>query len=60
MAKKCENCEEQKEEKCFTEREDGWGLYAWCDLCRKQDGRGHLTRKQRRYIKKTQLFFVRS
>lgn len=60
MAKECEKCETIKDDKCFKQREDGWGLYAWCELCRRQDGRGNTTRKQKRFIKKTQLFFVGS
>lgn len=54
--KKCSQCGTIKEDKCFKQREDGWGSYSWCLLCQRQEGRESLTKAQRRYIKKTQFF----
>ncbi len=57
--KMCKTCETNKPETHFEEREDGWGLYDWCNECRAKEDRTHLTRKQQRFISKTQFFFVR-
>ena len=57
--KLCKRCEIKKSETAFEEREDGWGLYDWCNCCRVEEGRIKLTREQERFITKTQFFFVR-
>lgn len=54
--KKCSNCELVLHESCFAQREDGWGLYAWCDRCRVKYKRVRVSGNQKEYIKKTSLF----
>jgi len=58
--KMCKRCETNKSETAFQDREDGWGLYDWCTQCRLEEGREKMTPWQRRYISKTQLFFLRA
>ena len=55
----CKQCNQNKSKTAFTEREDGWGLYDWCDTCRTAGKRFKVTGKQRRFIKKTRMFFLR-
>ncbi len=57
--KMCSHCNANKPEADFEDREDGWGLYDWCNECRKKEGRHILTPNQREYIQKTQFFFLR-
>ena len=54
----CKHCNQNKSETAFKDREDGWGLYDWCDECRHKEGRHKLTPSQQRFLQKTQLFFV--
>ena len=56
----CKRCQLNKPEKAFQEREDGWGLYDWCNECREEEGRDRMTPRQKRYIEKTQMFFLRA
>lgn len=55
----CKHCEINKPETAFKDREDGWGLYDWCNECRLNEGRDRLTVRQWRFMAKTQFFFLR-
>lgn len=57
--KLCKTCEIVKDTEHFQEREDAWGLYDMCNECRRLLDMDTTTRSQDRYIKKTQMFFVR-
>jgi len=56
MKKKCIECETVKPFTAFKEREDGWGLYAWCDDCRSRLGRLHPNPESEEFINKTGVF----
>ena len=56
--KQCSECGEVKSIDQFAEREDAWGLYSWCDDCRKLLDREKLTAKQQKIMDKTRLFHV--
>lgn len=55
----CKHCETNKSETAFEDREDGWGLYDWCNECRIKEGRNKLTQRQKTFIAKTRFFFIR-
>lgn len=55
----CKHCETNKLETAFKDREDGWGLYDWCEQCRTKEGRNKLTPLQQIFIEKTRLFTLR-
>jgi hypothetical protein len=57
--KLCKTCEITKDVTGFEDREDSWGLYDMCNECRIQLDMAHTTRTQRRYIKKTRMFYLR-
>ena len=57
--KLCKTCEITKGTKHFQEREDAWGLYDMCNECRVQLDMDKTTCSQRRYIKKTRMFYIR-
>lgn len=57
--KLCKTCDIIKDASRFKEREDGWGLYDMCNVCRIVLNMDKTTRSQRRYIKKTQMFYIR-
>jgi len=45
--KRCERCELPKPKSAFYQREDGVGLYAWCQACMRQEGRLKLTKQSK-------------
>jgi len=56
MKKLCRRCWEWKPTESFQQREDSWGLYAWCDECREREGRATVPADQAEYIEKTRMF----
>ena len=56
LKRKCHCCNEWKTFDHFEDREDGWGLYSWCQECRKDAGRLRVPRGIKWYINKTRLF----
>jgi hypothetical protein len=60
MLKRCSCCETDKPQSAFTDREDNWGLYSWCNDCRKLLDRDKVTPKQAEFVEKTRIFRVRS
>ncbi len=57
--KLCKTCEITKDTSGFQDREDSWGLYDMCNECRIQLDMHKTTRSQRRFIRKTRMFYVR-
>jgi hypothetical protein len=54
--KNCKHCNRVLDESRFSSREDGWGLYSWCDDCRISEGRDKVDSEIQTYLDKTRVF----